>query len=90
MCKTLGVVTTPKSITSTRNTIHAREGRAMQRVVRNFMLACKSREVSRYFASNFFDNSSLLLRFRFLGCDQICLSIHEKYLLVLSTATKMA
>ena len=28
-------------------------------------------------ASKFFDNSSLLVRFRCLGCDQICLSIRK-------------
>ena len=28
-------------------------------------------------ASTFFDNSSLLVRFRCLGCDQICLSIRK-------------
>ena len=90
-CKTLGVVTKPKSIASThalmhpRNIIHARarpiRGDVISYsrprpapvqalgVVASMKAACISREAPRFLAlaSKFFDNSSLLVRFRCLG-----------------------
>ena len=98
MCKTLGVVTTPKSIASTRNNYypHARKGRAMQRacctrIRTNFMLSCKSRKVPRFLALEpvgFSTTAAYSFVFAVWGAI-IFASLYEKYLL-LSTATKMA